>query len=741
MHENQEKNSKLFGYIIIFGLILLLGGVIVKLVELQIVKHAEYEAAALSQQTVDTVIEAVRGSIYDRGGNELAVSATAYQITASPNRFPDGMSDYDFREFAHNVAVALGIDEDKVYAQASNTSSAYTIIARQVEKDAVERLRQYMSSEDYIKNKYTGVLHIGETQKRYYPHGTLLSTVLGFVGTDNQGLEGLEMKYDSYLSGTDGKKIAAQGLDGTALPFEYEKVIDAEDGSNLYLTIDIRLQYILEKYISETRVDHNVQQRVAGIIMDVKTGEILAMASKPDYDPNDPFTIADDMTLSSLASEYTFGTEEYINAYNTKAKEFWRNKLCEQYEPGSTFKILTAAMALEEGKVTLYESFNCYGWLEISGVRIHCNKRDGHGDEDLREGLANSCNPVFMKLALRIGASKFYDYITLFGLRDRVNCGVQGEQAGYHYSLSSFNDVELAESGFGQGFKITPLQLISAVCSVINDGNYMQPYIIKQITDTNGNIIESNSPRIVKQTVSKETSDILCEYLEYTVEKNKQAYIKGYHIGGKTGTSQKLDVSEEKTVASFIGFAPASDPQVCVLVVVDEPNSTVQYGSVIAAPLAKRILKDTLDYLGIEPEYEEGDIYTVSVPSITGLTVAEAKDALEDAGFYANIFGDSSDEAVVSTQLPKSRTKLPEGSMVVVFTDDIQTSKTVVVPDLTGYTTAECNRLLKSLGLNIDVVGDTINLPTVKATGQSPAAGETVNLATVVTVYVEKEQD
>lgn len=741
MQENQNKNSVGFGIFIIFALLLLLVGVIFQLFNIQITKHEQYESAALSQQTVNTVIEATRGSIYDRNGNELAVSATAYEITASPNRFPEGMSDYDFREFAHNVAVALDIDEDKVYSQISNTSSAYTIIARKVEKEAVERLRQYMTSEDYLTNKYTGVLSIGETQKRYYPHGTLLSTVLGFVGTDNQGLEGLELKYDSYLSGTDGKRIAAQGLDGTALPFEYQKIIDAEDGNKIYLTIDITLQYILEKYISETRVEHNVQNRVAGIIMDVKTGEILAMATKPDYDPNDPFSIVDEMVLSSLASEYTYGTEEYIAAYNVKAKELWRNKLCEQYEPGSTFKILTAAMALEEGKVTLYETFSCRGWLDVSGVRIHCNNRDGHGTEDLREGLANSCNPVFMKLALRIGAEKFYDYITLFGLRDKVNCGVQGEQTGYHYTLANFNDVNLAESGFGQGFKITPLQLISAVCSVINDGNYMQPYVVKQITDSDGNIVLSNSPQVIKQTVSKETSDILCEYLEYTVEKTKKAYINGYHIGGKTGTSQKLDVSDEKTVASFIGFAPASDPQICVLVIVDEPNSTVQYGSVIAAPLAKRILKDSLDYLGIEPEYEEDEDYTVSVPAITGLTIAEAKNALSDAGFYANVFGDASDEAIVKTQLPKSRTKLPEGSMVVIFTDDTETSKTVVVPDLKGYTTAECNRLLKNLGLNIEVVGDNINLPSVKAVNQSPSAGETVDLATVVTVYLEKEQE
>ncbi len=742
--ENKDKRGISVPAVRLFqiGLVALLLVVIGQLFNLQILRHDDLEGQALRQQTTDTVIEPQRGSILDRNGNELAISASAYMVTIAPNAFKGNLTENDYRTFSSVVGEILNKSADSIYEMTQKKHLAYLVVQRRVEEDVMLKIVEFMRSKDY--SKYGNVLHIADDQKRYYPHNNLLSTVLGFVGDDNQGLEGLERTYDSYLKGTPGKIISLQSEDGTTIPFEYENRIEATDGCDIYLTVDIELQYVVEKYIEEARIEHNVQNRAAAIVMDVKTGEILAMTSKPDYDPNNRFEIIDQITLKTLEEQFEYGSAEYWTEYNTLAKSFWKNKLTEQYEPGSTFKIITAAVALEEGLVSLSERFNCSGHLDILGTKIHCNKREGHGSENLMDGLANSCNPVFMTLGLRIGPQKFYDYLTLFGLRDKTDAGVSGEQTGYHHALSALeNKINLAESAFGQSFKITPLQLISAVCSIANDGYYMQPYIIKEIIDNNGNIVLSNSPQVVKQTVSQRTSDILCEYLEYTVEHGKMAYLEGYRIAGKTGTSEKLDsLNEEgladKRIASFIGFAPADDPQVCVLVIVDEPNSEVRYGSAIAAPLAKKVLAEALDHLNIEPDYGDNESTAyVDVPHVRDLTLAEAKKAILAAGLVAKVIGNTNNDAIVTYQLPAASKDLPVGATVVLFTDDVEASRKTEVPNLIGLTAAEANRQLLQAGLNIRIVGENINLPGVKVKKQSHEAGEEVSLATVITVTME----
>ena len=455
--------------------------VLCKFFYIQIFQHEEYESKALNQQTQETVIDAKRGDILDRNGNELAVSASAYMVTMSPTMITE---EEDAENIAKNLSEILDLNYDDVYEMTQKNVS-YVEVARRLEDDVTQLVNNFIQENP----GYSSIIAISEDSKRYYPHGNLLSTVLGFVGIDNQGLEGLEMSYDEYLSGTPGKIISVKTQGGTSMPFEYEKYIEAEDGCDITLTIDLEMQYILEKYIDEARVEHNVQNRVAGIVMNVKTGEVLAMSSKPDFDPNDYLVINDEIVLSQLKSEYEEGSEEYWTAYNAMVKTLWKNKLCEQYEPGSTFKILTLAMALEENLVSLTETFNCTGSMIVGSEIIHCAKRTGHGIQTIREGLGNSCNPVFMTIGARIGQEKFYNYITAFGLREKTGVGVTGEQTGYHYSLSSFSDLDLATSSFGQGFKITPLQLICAVCSIANGGDYMQPYIISQITDSDGNVV------------------------------------------------------------------------------------------------------------------------------------------------------------------------------------------------------------------------------------------------------------
>ena len=702
--------------------------VIGNLFYLQIIKHDELESKAISQQTQDTIIEAKRGSFLDRNGSELAVSASAYTITLSPANIK---TPEKAEAIATSLAEALEMEYETVY-EMTQRKVQYIEVKKRIEEEQMLLVNNIL-----IDNPaFADAVGIISAPKRYYPHSNLLSSTLGFVGTDMQGLSGLEKMYDSYLSGTPGKVIMARTANGTALPFEYEKYIDAEDGCNISLTVDVKLQYILEKHIDEARVEHNVQNSVAGIIMDVKTGEILAIAQKPNFDPNNYNVINDEILLDSLSSTYGEGTEEYMAAYKAAKEKLWyNNKLCEPYETGSTFKIITSAMALEEGLVSLTETFHCVGHLNISGVNIHCHKTTGHGTETFKEGLANSCNPVFMTLAARVGPEKFYNYMTIFGFRETTNTGLYNEQNSILYNLKTLeNKVNLSNASFGQGNKVTPLQLMSAVCSVANDGNYMQPYIIQSITDKNGNIVVANSPQVVKQTVSEKTSDILNEYLEYAVEKGKSAYIEGYRIAGKTGTSQKLDSADDSArIASFIGYAPADDPQICVLVIVDEPNSEVQYGSLIAAPLAKVIFQDVFDYLNIEPDYSDGTgVQNIKGPQVTKLTVEEAKAAIIAKGLVPNVKGEG--ETVIY-QVPSGNASIPSGGTVILYTDQ-ESSKDdkTTVPGLIGLTAAECNNKLINSDLNVKFKGKSTGTAGAVVISQSHYEGEVVSKGTVITV-------
>ena len=720
---------------------------------LQIIEHDKYEQLAVKQQTSDITVSAKRGTIYDVNGNELAVSASAYLVTIAPNK----ISDEETRDTLVTIlSETLSLSYEDVYKK-TKRNTQYEVIARGIEKDVYNRLIEALNPKTETKEEANAAkqvrsaVNITESAKRYYPHGNLLSTVLGFVGVDQQGLEGLEAMYDTYLKGSDGKIIASQNATGTSMPFEYEKYIDAEDGYDITLTIDLEIQYFLEKHIENTRVEHNVQSRVAGAVMNVKTGEVLAMTSKPDFDPNDWTVITDVLTLDLLEQyrteeEINHGvySSEYWGKYNTFQATYRRNKfISEQYDPGSTFKIFTTAMALEEGLVTLNEEFYCSGSIVKGIVTYHCAKRDGHKYETFLEALGNSCNPVFITIADRIGIEKFYNYITIFGLREKTSVGLSGESAGVHHSLEKMSNYNLYSSSFGQTFQITGMQLLAGVSAIANGGTYMQPYIVKEITDSEGNIILSNEPTEVRQVVSKETSKTICEMLEYAVEHNYKntAYIEGYKIAGKTGTSEKVDngnYENDKRIASFICFAPADDPEICVLVIVDEPNSEVQYGSLIAAPLGGAIMNDCLQHLNIEPNYEDGSsVESVKIPLVKEKTLAEAKAELAASGFTVKVLGDSSADATVTYQIPGNGRKLPKGGTVILYTNNEPVSYKTTVPNVIGKTAAECNTILAACDLNIKVVGSNINFPDTVAVSQSHAEGEVVDKATVITVTFE----
>ncbi|MBQ6051790.1 MAG: PASTA domain-containing protein [Clostridia bacterium] len=703
---------------------------------LQIIKHDDYEKLAISQQTSDTAIQAKRGAIVDRNGNELAVSATAYLITMSPSSFK---SDDDRELLASGLSEILSLDYSSLLEKTKRNTS-YAEIIRGINKEKEEEVAAFLNENKSL----APMVSITEIPKRFYPHGNLLSTVLGFVGTDNHGLEGVEYLYDDYLKGTNGKIITSNNARGTSMPFEYEQYISAKDGCTVKLTIDIEMQYFLEKHIQKTRVEHNVQNRVAACIMDVKTGEILAMSTKPDYDPNDPFTINDELILDSLASyldEMGAVTDEYIKEYNKTAAELRTNKMVvEQYDPGSTFKIFTSAMALEEKLPILNETFYCSGSITKGVITYHCHKRSGHEYEDFQQALANSCNPVFIQIAEKIGIERFYNYITIFGLREKTGVGLPGEVAGIHHSLASMTDYNLYSSSFGQTFKITGMQLIAGVSAIANGGTYLQPYIIKEIIDADGNIVVANEPKAVRQVVSKETAETLWSMLEYVVNSSEQSRLPGYKMAGKTGTSQKVSdgtYENSKKIASFICFAPANDPQICVLVIVDEPEGDQIYGSYIAAPLGREIMLDCMKHLNIEPEYDDKPNKANELPTMPNLLGYDSSDAfseLIDRNLYAGIVGG---EGIVTGQMPAEGTTLPDGATVILYTNDTPYEKKTVVPDVIGKTSAECNEALLGADLNIKVKGVNINYPDVVAVSQSPAAGTTVDKTTVVTVTFE----
>ena len=704
---------------------------------LQVIKHDDYEKLAIAQQTSDIAIQAKRGAIVDRNGNELAVSATAYLVTMSPSSFNND----DERELlASNLSEILSVDYGSLLDKTKRNVS-YVEIARGIDKDTAKQVETFLSNNSGLAK----IVTITEIPKRFYPHGNLLSTVLGFVGTDNQGLEGIEYLYDSYLKGTNGKIITSNNARGTSTPFGYEQYISAQDGCTVKLTIDLEMQYFLEKHIMKTRVEQEVQNRVAACIMNVKTGEILAMSTKPDYNPNDPFSINDETilkTLSAYLDEMGGITDEYIQQYNKTLSSLRINKFVgEQYDPGSTFKIFTAAMAMEENLPILNQTFYCTGSITKGVITYHCHERSGHGEENFQEALANSCNPVFIQVAEKIGIERFYNYITIFGLREKTGVGLPGEVAGIHHSLATMTDYNLYSSSFGQTFKITGMQLIAGVSAIANGGTYMQPYIIKEITDADGNVIVSNEPKAVREVVSKGTAEKLWKMLEYVVSSSKTSRLEGYKMAGKTGTSQKVtDGSYEnsKKIASFICFAPADDPQICVLVIVDEPDGPEVYGSRVAAPLGRDIMEECMKHLNIEPDYGDGKTSaTGPVPDVLGQNSSDAVSILANNTFSARIIGG---DGIVTYQLPSANVRLPEGGMVILYTNDTEVDKKTVVPDLIGKKASECNEALIDAYLNIEVRGDNINYPNVVAVSQSPSAGSTVDKGTVVTVTFKEAE-
>lgn len=733
----KKAGKMMLNRILIIMLAMVIGFVAVtgiRLTKIMIIDGQELQLLASEQQLYDTLVSAPRGDIYDRNMNVLAKSDTAYTIYLAPNGIKSLKEDEQKKvktAIAAGFSEILDIDYETAYGY-TEKSTYYVIVKKRVDKSVADKIRAYVSdNSDLGLAKYVG---IDETSKRYYPNGSLGSAMIGFVGDDNQGLSGLESYYETDLTGVAGRVVAAKNALGSDMPFSYQVVEEAQQGNSLVLNVDSYIQHIAEKYLEQAVEANKASDRGACIIMNVNSGEVLAMAVKGDFDPNQPFELTDEEQALISAEGSTVTATQLLN-------KKWRNKaVSDTYEPGSVFKIITAAMALEENAVNLDTRFNCGYTIYVAGQVYHCHKKGGHGAQDFKQALVNSCNPVFISVGQLVGVSTFSKYFEAFGLTKSTGIDLPGEGGPVYHSEENMGPTELASSSFGQTFTVTPIQLITAASAAVNGGYLLEPYVVKKVLDSDGNIVKSNERTVKRQVVSEETSKKLREMLEAVVTNNvKNAYVAGYSIGGKTGTSEKVaqmqSTGDRAYIASFLGFAPMNNPEIAVLVMIDEPRGDSHYGSTVAAPVAGQIFEDILPYLGYEPQYTEEELknLAVKVEDFTSMTLNEAKSEISKLGLTAKIVGSGD---TVLKQLPAFGETLAKGGTVILYTEETDSQDMLTtVPDFSGMTAGQVNTAANGAGLNINYSGNTSSGSSAKAYDQDIASGTEVTLGTTVTVY------
>ena len=731
----------------------------------QIVRGEDMSSAALNQSLHSTTLPAMRGTIYDATGTKvLAQSASVWTVVLEPAYLYD---DEDLRRTVSNgLAPILGLDAEDIYEKTGDGSSYYTVLKRQVETETRDQINKFLAD-----NKIESGIRLIDDYKRYYPYGTVASNVLGFTGTDGQGLGGLEVYYDEELSGTEGRLISARNAWNTDMPFEYEQYVEAEDGHSLVLTIDETVQSILEKYLAEGLQTYMVQNGAVAVLMDVDTGAILGMATNPYYDPNDPFTVLDETLLDKvradmeediedeLALAEASGDQDAIEeltidedaVYNQALNLQWRNKaVSDTYYPGSVYKMCVGAMALEEGVVTLDSTFTCTGNMPVEGVEggINCWKREGHGLETFAAGIYNSCNPWMIHIGQLLGADTFCKYREAFGMTESTGIDLPGEAATMYHAYEDMVPADLAVESFGQNFAITAVHMITAASAIANGGYLVQPHVVDRILDSDGNIVSTADTSYRRQVISEETSRAIIDILQYNAESGSATggYVAGYRIAGKTGTTEKIadwnaSNSDVKTyIASYCGFAPAEDPKYALLVFFDEPNweenGVGNGGNAVAGPIFAKIMEEVLPYLGVEAQYneEEAELLDTTAPSVTGMTLDQAYAVLEEAGLSYTVLGDESDGSIaVTQQVPASGTAVPKDGQVVLYTSGYDEASTLVtVPDFTGLDLVNANYVASVSGLQVSVSGSTGEGATV--TSQALEEGEQVPMGTVISL-------
>lgn len=717
--------------LILLILVLGFGAAVLRLTYLTTVQSSELQESAVDLQLADTTVSAKRGTIYDANGNVLAESASVWQVVMSP---------VNFKNDKQRQAAAKGLSEifDLEYNDVlddTKQQSHYVVVKRRIESDEREKVLELI---DTLKKDYScsGVIQLLDDYKRYYPKNSLASSVIGFTGSDDQGLEGIEYEYDSYLSGTPGRIITAQNARGTDMPFRYEQNVESEDGNNVYLTIDETIQSICEKYMQKGVEDNNVLNKGVCIAMDVNTGAILAMVTTDGYDLNNPYELSakDKKKIKSTAKS------KQAEAESAALSNMWRNKaVADTYMPGSVFKMCVASAALEENLVNDKTSFTCTGSIEVEGETIHCSNISGHGTQSFVEAISNSCNPAFVQIGQMLGASKFRQYYQGFGFSDKTGIDLPGEAEDSFWKEGKMGGVDLAVASFGQNFSITPIQMITACAAVSNGGYVVQPHVVSKITDSKGNVIKTVDKKVKRQVISDDTSKKMNEYLEYNTERQGAAagYISGYKVAGKTGTSEKKGVTKvessfsEDYISSFCGYAPADDPQIAMLVFFDTPDGDAYYGSQVSSPVFINIMSEVLPYLDVKTSYTDEELGYVdaSAGDYTGVSVDEAKTAVEADGFTATVKGNGS---TVISQIPTVSSGLQKGGSIVLYTDSDSQSETVSVPSLIGLSPDEVNDVASAYGLNVSFSGATTSSGT--SSSQNVEAGTSVSPGTVITV-------
>lgn len=710
------------------------------LVNIMIIKGEEYQSDASEQQLYDSLITAPRGDIYDCNMQLLATSSAAWTVYITPNgikKLESEEAEEVKKTIAEGLSEILDLDYETVYGY-TEKNSYYVIVKKKIEKSAADEVRQFiLDNEELELTKYIG---IDETTKRYYPNDSLASVVLGFVGSDDQGLSGIESYYDNDLTGIAGRVVAAKNAAGTNMPFSYEKVEEGTKGKSLVLTLDSYVQYTAEKYLDAAIEENQIAERGAAVVMNVNTGAIIAMAVKGDFDPNEPFELSAEDQAKVDAAETE---EEKSKLENELLNRQWRNKaVSDTYEPGSVFKIVTAAIALEENLVNKNSSFYCSGVTTVAGRTYHCHKAGGHGSQNLLQAISNSCNPAFITIGQLVGVSTFSKYFKAFGLTEKTGIDLPGEANSTYHKEEDMGPVELSSSSFGQTFNVTPMQLISAVAASVNGGYLVQPHVVEKKLDENGKVVETASTTYKRQVISETTSATMRELLQFVAENGaKNALVPGYDIGAKTGTSQKVSKilatgDDYLYIGSCVTVAPADNPEIAVFVMLDEPKGDKYYGGTIAAPVNSQIMKDILPYLGYEPSYTEEELKALSltVPDTVGSSVEDAKNKVTASKLEYKIVG--SGEKVLR-QLPEAGTKVISGGTVILYTEDVGNEK-VTVPNLLNLSVTDVNTAASAAGLNVEFSGNT-TMGGLKSYSQSIDPGETVDAGTVITVYFRED--
>lgn len=727
--------------------------IVLNLFNISIRDSAKYQAMANNNQFKSTVITAGRGSIYDTNGKILAQSATVYSIVLNPHRLSEADNERTDPETGKTEAVRmadsctkilteeLDVTEEEVREQLKDTEKKWALVAKKIEKPVADKILQRASDEGLGDLIGTEV-----DTKRYYPQGTLAASVIGFTNYEGDGVYGVESYYNDYLKGVDGKILSAVDGFGNEMPYKNDKMYESQDGNSLYLTLDMTLQYYVEKYLEQAVVENNVQERACAIIMDVNSGAIKAMATVDGFDLNDRNSIYSKKDINYLAG--LEGTESYDQEYAAVREKQWKNKtVTELYFPGSVFKVITGSSALEEGAVTLDSKFACNQVINVAGTDIHCWARYSHGTQDFTTAMTNSCNPAFIQIGQALGKEKFSKYFEAYGFTEPTGIDLPSEASSIYVKEENMGPVELASSSFGQTIKVTPIQMITAYAAVVNGGYLLTPYVVSKIVDPNGNVIKTTDKSVKRQVISEETSAEMRQVLESVVNNKggSNAYIKGYSIGGKSGTSEKQDKMNQTGisdlyVSSYCGFAPADDPEIIMLVMVDEPSAKDQngalmyYGSVVACPVVSNTFKEALPYLGYYPEYTDDELEElgVTVPNVEGQAPDTAGATLEALDLQYTVIGEGD---TVTAQIPSRGSSLRRNGKVILYTDDPHETEYTTVPNIVGKSLSDVNYILTQNDLNFKAGDGASSHAGAVAHSQNYSEGDVVPKGTIIEVY------